>query len=201
MHPVERVVLWSAVVILFILYLLPGQSGYIGRKITFMEMREFDKVPADLQKIYQDNALRFADALGETMEKVWNELTPENKKKVTDKYTENVTKVIETMKSAKKQNGNDMAIAFLAPPGTPTPMKNPPPTYAPPGTRAETVAFIKPSVGVPKKEEGIVKQVSKYMSQPSMFFPMTSGFSLDETLSSIQSSIESVPKSSGYSAY
>jgi len=175
MHPVERVVLWSAVVILFILYLLPGQSGYIGRKITFMEMREFDKVPADLQKIYQDNALRFADALGETMGKVWNELTPENKKKVTDKYTENVTKVIETMKSAKKQNGNDMAVAFLGIPST--------------------------GAQVPKKEEGIVKQVSKYMSQPSMFFPMTSGFSLDETLSSIQSSIESVPKSSGYSAY
>lgn len=180
MYPAERILLWSAVVILFILYLWPGQSGYIGRKITFMELREFDKVPSDIQKIYQDNALRFADALGETMDKAWNELTPENKKKVTDKYAENVTKVIETMKSAKKQNGNDMAIAFLAPPMTP--MVNPQPTYAP-GTRTET------------------STTSKYMPDPSMFFPMTSGFSLDETLNSIQSSIESVPQSSGYSAY
>ena len=180
MHPAERILLWSAVVVLFILYLWPGQSGYIGRKITFMEMREFDKVPEDLQKVYADNALRFADALGETAEKVWNELTPENKQKVTAKYAENVTKVIETMKSAKKQNGNDMANAFLAAPTQPQPLKSEP---------------------IVKKEEKLVKQVSKYMPQPSMFFPMMSGFSLDETLSSIQSSIESVPKSSGYSAY
>ena len=182
MHPAERVILWSAVVVLFILYLWPGQSGYVGRKITFMEMREFDKVPVELQKVYKDNALRFADAIGETAEKVWSEVTPENKKKVTDKYTENVTKVIETMKSAKKQNGNDMAIAFLAPPMTPTPI-TPTPTYAP-GTRTETTSTT-----------------SKYMPDPSMFFPMTSGFSLDDTLSSIQTSIESVPKSSGYSPY
>ena len=181
MYPAERILLWSAVVVLFTLYLWPGQSGYIGRKITFMELREFDKVPVDIQKIYQDNALRFADALGETMDKAWNELTPENKKKVTDKYAENVTKVIETMKSAKKQNGNDMANAFLSGPTMPQPIKSEPSRASPPtpGTRA----------------------VSKYMPDPSMFFPMTSGFSLDETLNSIQSSIESVPQSSGYSAY
>lgn len=175
MHPAERIIMWSAVVVLFILYLWPGQSGYIGRKITFMEMREFDKVPEDIQKIYQDNALRFADALGETMDKAWNELTPENKQKVTDKYAENVTKVIETMKSAKKQNGNDMAIAFLGMP---------------------TVGAV-----APKKEEPVANQVSKYMPDPSMFFPMTSGFSLDETLNSVKSTIESVPKTSGYSPY
>jgi hypothetical protein len=175
MYPAERILLWSAIIILFILYLWPGQSGYIGRKITFMELREFDKVPADIQKIYQDNALRFADALGETMGKAWNELTPENKKKVTDKYAENVTKVIETMKSAKKQNGNDMAVAFLS------------------------VGTLPP----PQKVEPTVKQTttSKYMPDPSMFFPMTSGFSLDETLNSVKSTIESVPKSSGYSPY
>lgn len=173
MYPAERILLWSAIVVLFILYLWPGQSGYVGKKITFMELREFDKVPKDVQKIYQDNALRFADALGETMDKAWNELTPENKKKVTDKYAENVTKVIETMQSAKKQNGNDMANAFLTGPTMPKPLKS------------ETTATT----------------VSKYMPDPSMFFPVTSGFSLDETLNSIQSSIESVPQSSGYSAY
>jgi hypothetical protein len=157
-----------------------------------MEMREFDKVPEDIQKIYQDNALRFADALGETMDKAWNELTPENKQKVTDKYAENVTKVIETMKSAKKQNGNDMAIAFLGMP----------PVGAVAPKKEEPVAS-KTTVGaqVAKKEEPVIKQVSKYMPDPSMFFPTVSGFSLDDTLSSIQSSIESVPKSSGYSFY
>ena len=80
MYPVERIALWSAVIILFILYLWPGQSGYIGRKITFMEMREFDKVPEDIQKIYQENALRFADALGDAMSKTWSEVSDDNKK-------------------------------------------------------------------------------------------------------------------------
>ena len=181
MHPVERIIMWSAVIVLFILYLWPGQSGYVGRKITFMEMREFDKVPEDIQKIYQDNALRFADALGETMDKAWNELTPENKKKVTDKYAENVTKVIETMKSAKKQNGNDMANAFLSGPTMPQPIKSEP-------------SRDSPAIDAKRATSG-------YMPQPSMFFPMMSGFSLDETLNSVKSSIESVPQSSGYSAY
>lgn len=175
MYPAERVVLWSAVVLLFILYLWPGQSGYIGRKITFMEMREFDKVPEDLQKVYADNALRFADALGDAVNKSWNEVSAENKQKVIAKYTENVTKVIETMQTAKQQNGNDMAIAFLG---------------------APTAGAVEP-----KKEEPVIKQVSRYMPEPSMFFPMTSGFSLDDTLNSVKSTIESVPKSSGYSPY
>lgn len=178
MHPAERVILWSAVIVLFILYLWPGQSGYIGRKITFMEMREFDKVPEDIQKVYQENALRFADALGETMGKTWSQVSDENKPKVVAKFTESVTKVIDTMKAAEKQNGNDMANAFL------------------------TV-----SVGVSNKAEGprqtsnATSTTSKYMPQPSMFFPMTSGFSLDDTLNSVKSTIESVPKTSGYSFY
>lgn len=169
MHPAERIIMWSAVIVLFILYLWPGQSGYVGRKITFMEMREFDKVPADLQKVYQENAIRFADALGETMNKSWNEVSVDNKKKVMDKYAENVTKVIQTMQEAKKTNGNDMAIAFL---GTPVQVSS-----------------------------NATSTTSHYMPQPSMFFPMMSGFSLDETLNSVKSSIESVPKSSGYSFY
>jgi hypothetical protein len=149
-----------------------------------MEMREFDKVPAELQKVYQENAIRFADALGETMGKTWNEVSAENKPKVIAKFTENVTKVIDTMKEAKKQNGNDIAAAFLAPPAPPT--NNPPPTYAP-GTRTSNAMAM--------------STTSKYMPQPSMFFPMTSGFSLDDTLNSVKSTIESVPKSSGYSPY
>ena len=181
MHPAERIILWSAVIVLFILYLWPGQSGYIGRKITLMEMREFDKVPEELQKVYQENAIRFADALGETMTKTWNEVSAENKTKVITKFTENVTKVIDTMKEAKKMNGNDAAMAFLAVPTSITPKDNPPPTYAP-GTRTETTT-------------------SKYMPEPSMFFPMTSGFSLDESLKSVKSTIDSVPKTSGYSFY
>lgn len=178
MYPVERIALWSAVIILFILYLWPGQSGYIGRKITFMEMREFDKVPEDIQKIYQENALRFADALGDAMSKTWSEVSDDNKKKVAAKYAENVTKVIQTMQTAKQQNGNDMATAFLGV-AAPQQMKNPATTETP----------------------GTIKKVSTYMPQPSMFFPMMSGFSLDETLNSVKSSIESVPKSSGYSPY
>lgn len=172
MHSAERVILWSAVVVLFILYLWPGQSGYIGRKITFMEMREFDKVPEDLQKVYQENALRFADALGETMNKTWNEVSAENKPKVIAKFTESVTKVIETMKTAKKVNGNDAATQFL------------------------TV-----TVGVEGQKSNDTSTTSKYMPDPSMFFPMTSGFSLDDTLNSVKSTIESVPKTSGYSFY
>ena len=168
MHPAERIIMWSAVIVLFILYLWPGQSGYVGRKITFMEMREFDKVPVDLQKVYQDNAIRFADALGNTVNKSWNEVTPDNKKKVIDKYSENVTKVIQTMQEANKTNGNDIAIAFL---------------------------------GTPVQTSNATSTTSHYMPQPSMFFPMTSGFSLDETLNSVKSSIASVPKSSGYSFY
>jgi hypothetical protein len=146
-----------------------------------MDMREFDKVPEDLQKVYQENALRFADALGETMNKTWSQVSDENKPKVVAKFTENVTKVIDVMKAAEKQNGNDMAMAFLALPTSITPKDNPQPTYAP-GTRTETTT-------------------SKYMPDPSMFFPMTSGFSLDETLNSVKSTIESVPKTSGYSFY
>ena len=175
MHPAERVILWSAVVILFILYLWPGQSGYIGRKITLMEMREFDKVPGELQKVYQDNAIRFADALGETVGKTWNEVSADNKTKVIAKYTDSVTKVIDTLKDAKKMNGNDAALAFLAPPAQPQ--------KSAPGTNNET------------------STTSHYMPPPSMFFPMTSGFSLDETLNSVKSTIHSVPKTSGYSAY
>ena len=185
MHPAERVILWSAVVILFILYLWPGQSGYVGRKITLMEMREFDKVPGDLQKVYQDNAIRFADALGDVVNKSWNEVSADNKKKVIAKYTDNVTKVIATMQAAKTANGNDMANAFLAPPmdiNKNNPQPNPPTTYAP-GTQNET------------------STTSHYMPPPSMFFPMTSGFSLDESLKSVKSTIDSVPKTSGYSAY
>ena len=179
MHPAERVILWSAVVILFILYLWPGQSGYVGRKITLMEMREFDKVPAELQKVYQDNAIRFADALGETMGKTWNEVSADNKTKVIAKYTDSVTKVIDTLKDAKKMNGNDAAIAFLAPPMDIN--KNNPPGQA--------------------RNETATSTTSKYMPEPSMFFPMTSGFSLDESLKSVKSTIDSVPKTSGYSAY
>ena len=179
MHPAERVILWSAVVILFILYLWPGQSGYVGRKITLMEMREFDKVPGDLQKVYQDNAIRFADALGDVVNKSWNEVSADNKKKVIAKYTDNVTKVIATMQAAKTANGNDMANAFLAPPMDIN--KNNPPGQV--------------------RNETATSTTSKYMPEPSMFFPMTSGFSLDESLKSVKSTIDSVPKTSGYSAY
>lgn len=181
MHPAERVILWSAVIVLFILYLWPGQSGYVGQKITLMDMREFEKVPGDLQKVYQDNALRFADALGETMGKIWNEVSADNKKKVIAKFTENVTKVIATMNEAKKMNGNDAAMAFLAPPTNIN--KGNPPGQA--------------------RNETATSTTSKYMPEPSMFFPMTSGFSLDETLNSVKSTIDSVPKTktSGYSAY
>ena len=182
MHSAERVILWSAVVVLFILYLWPGQSGYIGRKITFMEMREFDKVPEDLQKVYQENAIRFADALGETMDKVWSQVSDENKPKVVAKFTENVTKVIDVMKAAEKQNGNDMANAFLAPPQPPM------------QTKGDEAVAQGPQG--PRQ-----RATSGYMPQPSMFFPMMSGFSLDDTLNSVKSTIESVPKSSGYSSY
>jgi hypothetical protein len=174
MHPAERIILWSAVIVLFILYLWPGQSGYIGRKITLMEMREFDKVPEELQKVYQENAIRFADALGETMTKTWNEVSAENKSKVITKFTENVTKVIDTMKEAKKMNGNDAAMAFLAPPT---------------------------NINKNNPETQVRNETSKYMPEPSMFFPMTSGFSLDESLKSVKSTIDSVPKTSGYSFY
>lgn len=183
MHSAERVILWSAVVVLFILYLWPGQSGYIGRKITFMEMREFDKVPEDLQKVYQENAIRFADALGETMDKVWSQVSDENKPKVVAKFTENVTKVIDVMKAAEKQNGNDMANAFLAPP-------------------QNFIIQTKGDEAVAQGPQGPRQRAtSGYMPQPSMFFPMMSGFSLDDTLNSVKSTIESVPKSSGYSSY
>ena len=175
MHPAERVILWSAVVILFILYLWPGQSGYVGQKITLMDMREFDKVPGDLQNVYKNNAIRFADALGDVVNKSWNEVSADNKKKVIAKFTENVTKVIATMQAVKNANGNDMANAFLAPPAQPQ--------KSAPGTNNET------------------STTSHYMPQPSIFFPMTSGFSLDETLNSVKSTINSVPKTSRYSAY
>ncbi|BAT22372.1 hypothetical protein [Yellowstone lake phycodnavirus 2] len=186
MHSAERVILWSAVVVLFILYLWPGQSGYIGRKITFMEMREFDKVPEDLQKVYQENALRFADALGETMDKTWNEVSAENKPKVIAKFTESVTKVIETMKAAKKVNGNDAATQFLT---VSVGVSN--------KAEAEEAGRAAGQPGARRTEN----TTSKYMPDPSMFFPMTSGFSLDDTLNSVKSTIESVPKTSGYSFY
>jgi hypothetical protein len=92
MHKYERIALWSAIVLLLILFIFrPRLSGYSGSAFNLMDAQEFRNVPKDIKALYTSQALKITDLMSGFVARDWNALSTADKNKVKSGITTLVT--------------------------------------------------------------------------------------------------------------
>ena len=164
MHDIERYLLWGAIIVLFVMFLWPRSSMYVGEPNSVTRLAEFTLLTTDIQRLYNDQILRAIRAWAPTFNKWWMDLSANKKEELKRMFKQEADRIVKNATDAKTMNGNEVLAKTMGPPpqasmGTPAPQPN-------------------------------SNTVSTYMVQP--FMPMVSGFNLQEALNKVAESTKVV---------
>lgn len=102
MDPRERIALWVALIVLLIFVLVRSTSSFVGPQMSFVDLAEFDTLPADLKKLYYDSMVNgVAKEAGKKVSEMWAALPPAQKEEAKKQASDQAKKVIEQIKSGK----------------------------------------------------------------------------------------------------
>lgn len=102
MDPRERIALWVALIVLLIFVLVRSTSSFVGPQMSFVDLAEFDTLPADLKKLYYDSMVNgVAKEAGKKVSEMWAALTPAQKEAAKKQADDQAKMVIEQIKSGK----------------------------------------------------------------------------------------------------
>ena len=102
MDPRERIALWVALVVLLVFVLVRSTSSFVGSQMSFVDLAEFDTLPADLKKMYYDTMVNgVAKEAGQKVTSMWSALTPAQKEEAKAQAAKQAKMVVEQIKSGK----------------------------------------------------------------------------------------------------
>ncbi len=102
MDPRERIALWVALVVLLVFVLVRSTSSFVGAQMSFVDLAEFDTLPADLKKMYYDTMVNgVAKEAGQKVTSMWSALTPAQKEAAKNQAADQAKMVMEQIKSGK----------------------------------------------------------------------------------------------------
>ena len=102
MDPRERIALWVALVVLLVFVLVRSTSSFVGAQMSFVDLAEFDTLPADLKKMYYDTMVNgVAKEAGQKVTSMWSALTPAQKEEAKAQAAKQAKMVVEQIKSGK----------------------------------------------------------------------------------------------------
>jgi len=102
MDPRERIALWVALIVLLVFVLVRSTSSFVGPQMSFVDLAEFDTLPADLKKLYYESMVNgVAKEAGKKVSEMWTALTPAQKETAKKQAADQAKMVIEQIKSGK----------------------------------------------------------------------------------------------------
>lgn len=102
MDPRERIALWVALIVLLIFVLVRSTSSFVGPQMSFVDLAEFDTLPADLKKMYYESMVNgVAKEAGKKVSEMWAALTPAQKETAKKEAADQAKMVIDQIKSGK----------------------------------------------------------------------------------------------------
>jgi hypothetical protein len=102
MDPRERIALWVALIVLLVFVLVRSTSSFVGPQMSFVDLAEFDTLPADLKKLYYESMVNgVAKEAGKKVSEMWTSLTPAQKETAKKQAADQAKMVIEQIKSGK----------------------------------------------------------------------------------------------------
>ena len=102
MDPRERIALWVALVVLLVFVLVRSTSSFVGAQMSFVDLAEFDTLPADLKKMYYDTMVNgVAKEAGQKVTSMWAALTPAQKEEAKAQAAKQAKMVMEQIQSGK----------------------------------------------------------------------------------------------------
>jgi len=120
MDPRERIALWVALVVLLVFVLVRSTSSFVGAQMSFVDLAEFDTLPADLKKMYYDTMVNgVAKEAGQKVTSMWAALTPAQKEEAKAQAAKQAKMVMEQIQSGKG------GVMVLPPPVQAQPVKIP----------------------------------------------------------------------------
>ena len=159
MHDIERYLLWGAIIVLFVLFLWPRASMYIGEPNSITKLAEFSLLNVDIQRLYNDQVLRAIRAWAPTINKWWADIPGKDKEQLKGMFKQAADQMVTNAERGKAMNGVDVIKRLMRGPPTPPQTSSPSPPPSPP------------------------TNTSKYMTEP--FMPMVSGFNLQNALNKV----------------
>lgn len=102
MDPRERIALWVALIVLLVFVLVRSTSSFVGSQMSFVDLAEFDTLPADLKKMYYDTMVNgVAKEAGKKVTEMWAALTPAQKEEAKAQAAKQAKMVMEQIQSGK----------------------------------------------------------------------------------------------------
>lgn len=102
MDPRERIALWVALIVLLVFVLVRSSSSFVGAQMSFVDLAEFDTLPADLKKVYYDTMVNgVAKEAGKKVTDMWAALTPAQKEEAKAQATKQAKMVVDQIQSGK----------------------------------------------------------------------------------------------------
>ena len=102
MDPRERIALWVTLLVLLVFVLVRSTSSFVGAQMSFVDLAEFDTLPADLKKMYYDTMVNgVAKEAGKKVTDMWAALTPAQKEEAKAQAAKQAKMVMEQIQSGK----------------------------------------------------------------------------------------------------
>jgi hypothetical protein len=115
MHTLERIALWSILILIIFFLFFKNSSGFTADQNNFMSMNEFKWLPQPIKDSYASNVTKIIDALKPKLQTYMNSLPAGNQQQMLNKLNSQVDAYVAQIKSMTNDQIKSLAEMAASP--------------------------------------------------------------------------------------